>query len=500
MYRSRFFLIFLFLCSLALFLYPDIGTDSGWHLRVGEYIVTQHKIPYTDFLSFSMEGYPYVYHSWFTEVLLFLAYTVAGLWGVSFLYSLLFTFALYFVTKTTRLSFKKAFIISLAFAPVIVGIVGIRTQVATYLLATLLLLILERASSLEYQGRSFFRWLTITKFWAIPIIFVIWSNVHGGFVLGLVLLSIFLFATVFSEYLTRRDLKAGFSRLPFYFTLIFICIIVTGLNPYGFRQLQQAFAMQTNTTALSQNLDWHPLFQVQTTTFAHYSIDILVVVLGIASFIGARLRKKSLKDQLMLGVILVLCFVTTRFALLLLIVALPILVEGTAKMLQRLRDNGFLYWLTLGFTVTIISASALFRIDQALCANKSESCYAWLSRLSAISAHYPYDAMAYMRTHGVPSRLLNNYNHGGYLHFHFPGHQFYIDGRMDNFFNEGNSFVEEYLQLIHAKTGWEEIFTQYDFNAYLGKQSWLLSAELVNRGWVPVVKDDVNVLLLPPHP
>lgn len=495
---NRYTPYFFFIIAITLFIYPIIGTDFGWHLRVGEYIFNNRTIPYTDFLSFSMEGYQYVFHSWFTSVGMYLSYIIAGLWGVSLFFALLLSIGLLIAVHTTDNVSGRVYAAALFLTPVVVAAAGVRTQAVSYVMLSFLFFILSKAEAITSVSQSFLSWITVNKFWLIPGLFAVWSNLHGGFSLGLVLLGTFLAIDGFIKYREHKDVKETLRFVLFSSILFCVTILATGLNPYGLRQLQQAISMQTNATAIQTNLDWRPLFRYEGNSISTYSEDIVIVLMAILGIVAVWGKKIFPRQTLLLGTFLVACFITTRFSLIILVIALPSIITLIAQLVSLSKKTVYPGLFGLGFAILLTIGMSAIHIVQATCANSSAQCYAELSRVHDVSPHYPYEAVVYMQENGVPERLFNNYNHGGYLHYYFSNHQFFIDGRMDNFFIDGKSFVEEYFQLVYAKEGWEEKFTQYRFDGYLGRKEWPLTQELLKRGWDLVNEDDVNVLLLPP--
>jgi hypothetical protein len=92
---------------------------------------------------------------------------------------------------------------------------GIRPQVLTYLFVALVLLLLD-----DYQrGRR-------GTLWCLPAVFLLWANLHGGFVLGLGILGLFACADLLGQ-----------NRSPRPWIALLACIGVTALNPYGPRLL-----------------------------------------------------------------------------------------------------------------------------------------------------------------------------------------------------------------------------------------------------------------------
>ena len=58
-------------------------SDSGWHIRNGEWILAHHELPSSDPYSFSKEGQPWYAWEWGSDVLMGLAHRWDGLRGVA---------------------------------------------------------------------------------------------------------------------------------------------------------------------------------------------------------------------------------------------------------------------------------------------------------------------------------------------------------------------------------------------------------------------------------
>ncbi|MDE5586898.1 MAG: hypothetical protein K2I72_00840, partial [Bacilli bacterium] len=66
------FLIFTIIFCISIFLF-SYGSDFYWHLKVGEYISSHHKIPFTDIFSWygSNNHLPWISHEWLFEVFIY---------------------------------------------------------------------------------------------------------------------------------------------------------------------------------------------------------------------------------------------------------------------------------------------------------------------------------------------------------------------------------------------------------------------------------------------
>jgi hypothetical protein len=83
--------------------------------------------------------------------------------------------------------------------------------------------------------------------------------------------------------------------------------------------------------------------------------------------------------------------------------------------------------------------------------------------------------------------------YGGYLIYRFNGERkVYFDGRSDFY---GADFMKQYLVLITAQPGWQDIVHAFGFTHALLPNDSALKAALEQAGWMVVNKDAVATLL-----
>src|SRR5574340_1215076 len=80
-------ILFLFYIKSLSFLDPDFG----WHLQTGR-IILSFGVPKTDPFSYTMPNYPYVDHSWLTDLAIAKLYPLVGIAGLTMLFTIV-TFA-----------------------------------------------------------------------------------------------------------------------------------------------------------------------------------------------------------------------------------------------------------------------------------------------------------------------------------------------------------------------------------------------------------------------
>src|SRR5437870_6887692 len=214
-----FFLIFL----LSTRVITDI--DLGWHLKVGEYIVQTKSIPTSDLFSFSQKNYPYVYHSWASEITLYLTDNFFNLWGVSLLYALISTLSIYFLYKSSRIisKDKASYTYFILVTPLIFSVASARTRAFGFLFFSisyfLLLRFKETKSNLIYL---------------LPLVFLLWANFHPTFLFGLILMAISTLTLLIFREINRQSAK----KLIFVLLLSFLA---TFLNPYGLKLIKEIY-------------------------------------------------------------------------------------------------------------------------------------------------------------------------------------------------------------------------------------------------------------------
>jgi hypothetical protein len=149
--------------------------DLTYQLRAGSEIVANRAIPTVDSWTFTVQGQPWFDQQWGAQVLLSAVFDGLGWTGLVLLRALLVgaTFGCVFVVAARAgLSARSASLLTLASFAVAAPALALRPQLfGLALFATLLLVLASRSARPRIV-------------WIIPLIVLIWANVHGSFVLG----------------------------------------------------------------------------------------------------------------------------------------------------------------------------------------------------------------------------------------------------------------------------------------------------------------------------
>ena len=244
-----------FCICLCAFLVAHILSDYDlWgHLKFGiDYIQSGH-IPQTDTYSYVATGSRWISHSWLFELAIAFAYklfSTTGLCILKFALSLSALLVLLFHFRRNGLSALASTTLTLIAAFVMLHfLTALRPQLCTYLLFAVELVILQQAQ----QGRR-------KAMYGLPLIFVVWSNLHGGFVAGLLLLAFWCF------YYRQ-------------FTILLLSVVVTLLNPYGV--LLWKFLLETLSVGRPEITEWLPL-KLLSADGAGYLVVLVIAVAALA--------------------------------------------------------------------------------------------------------------------------------------------------------------------------------------------------------------------------
>jgi hypothetical protein len=223
------------LLSIA-FLLPLSPQDYWWYLRLGQDILRTGVVPSVDIYSFTRAGEPFFYQAWLAAILFFKTYQTGGISLTFFLRGLVIavTYALlWFLAREAGAGPRLASLVTILAALVGSSNWSFRPQLLTYPLFMLTLTLLIRWS----QGRQ-------RGLWLLPVLSVLWVNLHGSYPLLFVLGGL---ALVFGQGEKKR---LGI--------IVGIGLVALLINPHGFR----AFWYVPNMLTAASNqlsIEWAPM-------------------------------------------------------------------------------------------------------------------------------------------------------------------------------------------------------------------------------------------------
>ena len=213
----------------------------GWHIRTGQLILQTGAVPRADPFSATMGGQPWYAWEWLYDILVGWFERIAGLNAVVFANALVIaaTFALVFrrmIARGTGLIVAVGLVLLAVFASSIHFLA--RPHVVSWLLT---LAFFEILREFELDGRA-------ARLAWLPAIMLVWVNIHGGFLVGLALIGLFLVAAIPQAIFGgNRELRTGgVRRMKALAVATTVCGVITFANPYGYRLHEHIYRYLTD--------------------------------------------------------------------------------------------------------------------------------------------------------------------------------------------------------------------------------------------------------------
>ncbi len=238
---------------------PISNNDVFIHLATGRYVLDNGHVPETDPYSFTASDRDYVAHEWLSGVLFQLVFSVAGTSGLILFKTIVVGAAFVLLLSASRLAGARTSVL-LPVSAVVLYLASARfverPHVFSYLLAALYLWLLFRWR----DGGRERRWL-----WAILPAHVLWTNLHGGFVVGIALVGVFALGEglhlVRSRLVGKGAIEPVAPRdVALLAALVPGCVAASLLNPYGPRILSFPFELTRLGTFMQRIYEWQPPF------------------------------------------------------------------------------------------------------------------------------------------------------------------------------------------------------------------------------------------------
>jgi hypothetical protein len=461
----------------------NIDSDLWWHLANGRYILA-HGVPSVDVYSYTASGHVWVVHEWLADTAMYLVY---GLGGVSLLVLLgaaavaAGEYVVYRLLRQGGLGATSAVgaaaVLAIASAPSW----GPRPQLLNFLFVGALVAVL-----LRYR-RNPGRWI----FWLAPM-FVLWANLHSGFVVGVGLVMVFYLGELLQARwsrmaATRADGDGVLDRADLRRVVsVAVLGLVAGLLTPGTYQTL-VFALGTLSSSRIQSLivewaspDFHSLP-------GRALMVIIVLMVSGAAGLG-RVQPRIDVTYLLLGLAgLVLALTSQRHVPIFAACAAPLVGQLLASLLGGLGARPRKARIPTASMASVnVGIATLLAILGAA--------YTWaavspraVDRAVAFSA--PVGATDYILSHRSPGRLFNFYNFGGYLDWKaYPTYRVFIDGRIEVY---GDAVFDQYLKVEFLSPDGEATLDHFGVNTILISTGDPLRLVLESRGWRQVYSDPV---------
>lgn len=406
----------------------SLSDNNVWlHLRTGAWTLQTHSVPHQGLFS----QYPtlsWMDCSWGYDVLLAVAYKMWGLRAIPLLL-MFFKVGLAVLTFWLAREAKASFWAALSLSAVAQYLIAI-SQSLPYALSMIFfgieLLLLE---SSRRTGK-------VKRLYALPALFLLWANLHPLFLLGLLLLILFVISTWIESWPRRSAVNwldgdiRPLARQPV-LVLSACSLFAAMVNPYTIHLFPAAYRSLYSAAGFSYFAEMRAMSFRQPQDYA-------LMLLIMAAFLALG-RRRSLRvfELLALTAATLLGFRIQREAWMAVLAAVAILADAIALIardrepLEESRE----WWekATCGVMVGAILVLGALRLPYQD------------SLRSRVSHAFPVKACDFIRDHGLPQPLFNEYTWGSFLTWHLPEYPVAIDSRVELY---GDEITEGYFKVI----------------------------------------------------
>ena len=435
-------------------MFSHVDPDLFFHIKEGEKLIRQGRFPVVEEFSFTVPGKAMVATEWLADVEMYLVFSACGYAGLVVFHTLLLLAALAvlwrFLRDDVAPPMRYLFLSMAAFA--FLNFVAVRVHAFTIFFLSLYLF----WARLWDEGR---RWAP----WAMAGGLLVWVNLHGGFMLGWVLLGLVCLLR-FKETLKSADLAPWAAG-----TLL--CLV----HPNGATAfVYPIWFMALPPVGRSLILEWKPL------DFTQLSASPYLLIIGGLCWAGLGVQRRKFPWAALTLVLLVLALRSRKLLPLFSVTALATLglrLRGTSL---KARQGRFCAAGALGFLL------AMSWLEWGLA--RARPWRDW-------EGGYPRAAVEFFNARYAGRRLFHFYDWGGYLIYKLaPKTKVFIDGRLDPYWA---LLAGNYTDIIEARPLWKELLDAYAIEAALLPPTTRLAHALnEDSRWRAVYGDDKAVLFI----
>ena len=454
--------------------------DTFWHLRAGEDIWRNHRVPHVDTYSFTSGGWPWRDHEWLWQPVSYAFFLLGGMPALT-----LFGAALVIATMvlayrlTVGRAWTKCVLIAVVWLPLLPSAWALRPQLVSLLAVPLLLTFLVRE-----------------RHWPIPLLFVVWANVHGAVALGGVLLMTAT-AVALARWRLRRTPEDRRRALA-----LSIVLPISGLaclaTPLGTGMLDFLSDSMARIQAVHIE-EWRTAFAIEQLTVRFWVVAVAFVSLAIK-------RRRALWDG-----------PASSWTSWVIVASAFLLLALTAG---AIRNIGAFALVTVAAASHLLGPDFAFRRAAAPPDGKPQPAtddgraIVNLIVLAAMAiagaglvarsyrlgdpelGWHPIDDRALAAVRACDGPLYNHYDEGGYLLWFVPEKPDFVDGRQDPY---PLSHVLASLDVERGRAPYRPLFDRWGIRCvFLSVKSPTVAA-LDRDGWITRFRDDkYTVLSAPP--
>jgi len=448
--------------------------DYFWHVTTGRLIATTGHIPATDPFSFTWAGKPWTLHEWLSELILYWLVAGVGTGIATALFGLIAPATFLALAATLRRigSSMLAIILGCSLgALVLVPFVTLRPQAVSWLLLAGLVAILLR---LDPRRPA----------WALILVpyFVLWANLHGLWVIGLGVVTLYLLFTLFG----RTQMSPQWRWMLATAIGCALAVMLTPAGPAGI--LYPLRYIRPGNWGLANIQEWQsPNFH----DAAHWGF--LGLILAVALTAGRRTHG-WLTVAGLVGIALGL--VSIRNEPIAAVLAVPSLVVGIDERIGELRPRRparpMSRSLQLGRRILEIALAVVIAAVGAFTILPASPFHVVVPPENP----YPSQAIDVLERMKPDVHVLAEYGWGGFVisRIYDRGGRVFVDGRNDMY---SEQILNDYSTIRDVSGDWVSLVDMYSVEAMLfPPYATIVKGAATSAGWCEAYRDRISVLLV----
>jgi hypothetical protein len=444
-------LLFVALGTAACFM--PAQSDTWWHLRTGEEIWRTGSVQLRDSFSHTVNGGYWPNHEWLSQVVFFGLYRAGGLPLFTAAAALLVSATWWMVWSLTEgHPTRRLVLVSLAVIPSAMAW-SLRPQLFTLFLVALMTSLVVRR-----------------RYGYLPLLFLMWANLHGAVVLGIALLVGSIAAAALHERRLPRGLLVSSA----------LCLVATVMTPLKL-SLWSEIPASLSRLRQYQVLEWRTPSFGDVALLPFWLMSAALTVLTVAALVGRRRGSRTGPSSdparegrgvtIVISALILLPFALTSSRnvppfLLLAAPAIAVLIEShfASRALRMHKHERPVLNLCVLAVAVIASVTTVGN--------------AWAAQNPRLQWQ-PLPAQAIAAIRGCPERLYNNYDDGGYLIWFVPERKVFLDSRQDPY---PASLIQNHIQ-AELSGNYQALFSRYQIECALTKTGTPLANRLLSDGW-----------------
>jgi hypothetical protein len=431
--------------------------DLGWHLAAGDLIRERGNVPFQDPWAFTLGDRQWYNLSWLWDVIASVVFQYTGFTGLTLCVVACGAIIVGYLTSLCLSSGAAVPAVCISVFSACLLYPAFATPPNIYLAAS------PNTATMLFSVIFFGECLKRTRCLLLPAMMILWANLHGGFVLGFLIIG--LFGAIA---LLRQD----WANFKLYSLAGAGCLVAIFINPLGFHIYDGVMAtlghfVQANIT------EWKSYFQNIT---GPGSIPGSIYILIFVAFELRSLNSNAvpLEARLLSWLFLCLGFYQYRYmSFFFLFSSVPFALHLDRLLPRQLKDFDLQKPLLAAGIIGACALPLIFVQIRPALALPDEL----LSEQDAhyLGANYPH------------ARILNHWNVGGILIFRTHGKvPVFVDGRAATAYPDG--LLRDYLELVKwdiDEATWDTVIEKYKIDAVLWPTVHdVLKSYLVDkRGW-----------------